>query len=78
MKGISRETFEGMDDSSKLNVLFDFIREANECACNTEEKLEELKEKFEQRKWVDTSVSAIAGVVGGAAVWLGKTILGKS
>ena len=77
MNGISRETFEGMDESSKLNILYDFAKNSHECACRTEEKVVALEKKFDRRKRFDTSISAMAGLVGGASAWLIKWTIGK-
>lgn len=65
MNGITKETFERFDTDSKLNVLFDCLTELHSCSCDHGDKLQELKEKYEQRKRFDTSVSGVTGVLGG-------------
>ncbi|MEN6463644.1 MAG: hypothetical protein ABFD62_00540 [Syntrophaceae bacterium] len=58
MNGISRETFEAMNDSSKLNVLYD-------CAISSNQKMTALEKKVDRRKVIDTSVAGVSGVIGG-------------
>jgi hypothetical protein len=74
--GISRETFEAMEDSSKLNVLFDYLKENHRCSCATEEKLTALEHKFDHRKRSDAIMSAGGGFVGGFLAFLGVKLGG--
>lgn len=74
--GITRETFEGMDQNSQMLVLFDYAKESHQCSCNTETKLNELEKKFDKRKRFDTGVSTLAGIVSGALSALGVKIGG--
>lgn len=65
MNGISRETFEGMDDSSKLNVLYDCAISSNQKMTTLETNVKTLERKFDLRKKFDTSIAAVSGVIGG-------------
>ncbi len=76
MNALSRETFEGMDEGSKLNILFDYVSSNHKCACETQEELTELKQQFERRKKFDTTVAGAAGVVGGIFAHIGQWIIG--
>lgn len=74
---ITKDTFEKMDDSSKLNVLYDYavathdesqamkkIHYEHTADCNKRFK------KIEKRKIVNTGAAAAGGVLGGwSAVW---------
>lgn len=68
---ISKDTFNGMAIESKLGVLFDFAQESHRCACATEEKVDGLERKFDQKKRFDTSAATLAGLIGGALAALG-------
>ena len=81
MQGISRETFEGMDDSSKLNVLYDCVIQSHKkitdietCTENLDKKLDEkvgnLEKRFDRRKKFDTSFAGGAGFIGGFVAYL--------
>ena len=71
MNGISRETYEQMDQDSKLNVLFDYALESHKCACDVQGRIEKLEKKVDRRKRFDTSVSAVTGVIGGFLAVIG-------
>jgi hypothetical protein len=59
MNGISRETFDGMSDDSKLGTLFDYIHEIHI-------KIQDL----EKRRVLNTTASGLGGFLGGiVAVW---------
>lgn len=75
--GISRDTFDGMDVDSKLGVLFDYAKLANEKQCATAAQVEALKQKFDRRKRLDTAVSGASGFMGGAVVVFVKWVIGK-
>ena len=74
--GITRETFEGMDQNSQMLVLFDYAKDSHQCSCNTETKLNELEKKFDRRKRADSIMAAGGGLVGGALAFLGIKIGG--
>ncbi len=71
MNGIARETFEQMDDTSKLNVLFDYVVESvnNQII---------LKDKIETRRKFDTTCAAIFGFIGGMVAHLGQLVFWKN
>jgi hypothetical protein len=73
--GISRETFEGMDPGSKLNVLYDYASDAHKYVCETQKQIEALEKKVDRRKKFDTSMATGAGLVGGFVAhfigWIG-------
>ena len=72
MDSISRETFDQMDTDSKLNVLFDYVKDTCD-VCRT------LGDKLESKKKIDTGIAAIAGFVGGVIAHLGQlTFFGRS
>ena len=56
--GISKETFEGMDSDSKLNVLYDLAVDQHECTCR-------LESKFDKRQKYDLTIAGMMGFVGG-------------
>lgn len=70
MNGITRETFEQMDTDSKLNVLFDYI-------VSGRVKMEELNEKLDKKKRVDTTIAGISGMIGGIIAHLGQLTIFK-
>ena len=70
MNGISRETFEHMNDSDKLNVLFDFLNEAYRCTCEAKEDLRKLNIKIARKKKFDTMVAGGGGILGGYLAFL--------
>ena len=74
---ISKETYKGFDVDSKLNVLFDYAIESHRCAKDNEEKIEELDKKFDRRKRLDTAVSGVYGLIGGALMVFVKWVVGK-
>lgn len=63
---ISRETFQGMDTDSKLDVLFDY----NVMMC---QDIQALK----KRKKIDTIVSGGMGFLGGFTAVLAKAVFWK-
>lgn len=63
MNTITRETFEGMNTDSKLNVLFDYLVDSNQ-------RLQIL----EKRKRFDTAFSGTMGVIGGFIAMIGVKI----
>ena len=75
MNGISRETYEEMEVGSKLNVLFDYVKQSHECACNTETKLDALEKKVDRRKNADTAKASFMGLMGGMLAAFGKDLL---
>lgn len=75
--GISRESFEHMEVGSKLNVLFDYMKENYRCSCDTADKLEALQSRFDKRKKFDTATSGFFGLLGGATVMLFKGLFGR-
>lgn len=77
MNGISRETFVEMNQASRDAVLFDFMRDLKQNQEAQCQKLDTLNTKFERRKKFDTTVSAGAGLVGGAVVMLFRGLFGK-
>ncbi len=65
MNGISRDTFEGMDVASKLNVLYDCAIQSHTTQTDTRNKVETLEKKFDRRKKIDTGIAGVAGLIGG-------------
>ena len=56
--GISKETFEGMDPDSKLNVLYDLAIDQHDCS-------KRLEGKFDRRQKYDLATAGFMGLVGG-------------
>ena len=77
MNGISRETFDTLDDAGKFGVIFDYLKLNHECACDTKTKLETLERRFERKKRVDSAVAAGGGLVGGFIAWISSTFINK-
>ncbi len=77
MNGISKETYRDMQDSDKLNVLFDLHKDIQKSTYETQENLIRLEKKVDKKRKLDTTVAAGMGFVGGAAVWVVKWIGGK-
>ena len=73
--GISRETFEGMDQGSKLNVLYDYAVDAYKCAYEIQKQVEALEKKVDRRKKFDTAIAGTFGFIGGVAAYIGQRIL---
>jgi len=71
MNVISRETFEGMGTDSKLDTLFDYVKNGYECSCRTEEQLKGLEKKVERKKVIDLAFAGFTGLGGGALAVLG-------
>ncbi len=73
--GISRETFEGMEQDSKLIVLYDYVADVYKCAYEIQKQVETLEKKVDRRKKFDTSMATGAGLVGGFVAhfigWIG-------
>lgn len=67
MNTISRETFEGMDEGSKLNVMFDLHMDTNS-------RLQILERKVDKRRKFDTAFAGITGFVGGFIAVIGGKI----
>ena len=67
--GITRATFEDLSESQKLDVIYDTLsRTCSDCR----ERIEVL----ENRKTLDTTISGIAGVFGGALAFVGSKLFG--
>ncbi len=77
MNGIARETFEQMDDTSKLNVLFDYISESIQVQKVLKETCITLKDKIDARRKFDTTIAGLTGFAGGMIAHLGQLILWK-
>lgn len=75
--GITRDTYRELDVNSKLNVLFDYAQKQHDKSCATADQLEELSDRFERRKRVDTAVSGASGFIGGALMVFVKWVIGK-
>lgn len=71
MNGVSRETFEGYDTNSKLNTIFDYMKELHQCQGETAKAVQDFKERYEKRKRFDTATGAGAGLIGGFFAALG-------
>lgn len=77
MNNIARETFQVMDEASKLNVLFDYARESNECSCRLERRIDCLEKRFERGKKIDSTVAGIMGLIGGAVAYISSYFIKK-
>lgn len=82
---IDIETFRKLNtQDAKLDALFDvlaFMHNAGyECSADREVRLKNCEDRFrklEARKKFDTTIASMAGLVGGATVWLIKWAMGK-
>ena len=63
---ITRETYIGMPDKDKLNVLYDI-------STDTSKRVKDL----EKRKRYDTTFAGFMGLLGGAFVMTGRWVIGK-
>jgi len=84
MNGFRRETFEGLETSNKLNVIFDILVSFDErlttISTNCPSQYEKCAKRFdviEKKKWVNTAASAVGGFFGGVAAVIGKFIFFK-
>ena len=77
MNGITRETFEQMDDTSKLNVLFDYISESVQTQKTLGATCIDLKDKIDARRKFDTTVAGLTGFAGGMIAHLGQLVFWK-
>lgn len=75
MNGISKETYRDMQDSDKLNVLFDLHKDTQKCVCDTQEDLIRLEKKVDKKRKIDTTVAAIAGFIGGAIAHISERVI---
>ena len=68
MNGITKETFKEADTDTKLDILFDYIKEIYEQkkVCGTR------FEYLESKKLKDTALASSMGFVGGAAAVIAK------
>lgn len=76
MAEISRKTFDDATMKTRMGILFDLT---SDIAKNLKEHPVECNKRFvkiEKRKWFNTSVAAISGVVGGFIAVVGKKYFG--
>ncbi len=83
MNGFSKSTFEGMNNDSKLLVLFDlqlasheFLKEAMNCH---DKKIEQLSNEVQTVKtgWQSFKIPAVFGTLGGFLFFCGKWLIGQ-
>lgn len=67
MNIISHDTFECMDENSKLNVMFDLHVDTNN-------RLQILEKKVDRRRKFDTAFAGITGFVGGFLAMIGGKV----
>ena len=72
MNGITKETFKECDTDSKLDILFDYIQDIHNEQATRPAECEARFKALENQKPFNTAVSAIMGIVGGAAAVFAK------
>jgi len=77
MNGISRDTFEQMNEQSKLNVLFDYITESAQDFKVLKDTCLALKDRIDSRRKFDTTTAGVTGFMGGIIAHLGQLIFWK-
>ena len=77
MDGIARETFEQMDENSKLNVLFDYATESVKTQTILRDTCIALRDKIDARRKFDTTLAGFSGFTGGIIAHLGQLVFWK-
>ena len=73
-EGITRATFQSMEVTSKLDVLFDLVHTINarapQCRSEIEVRLKKIEGKQKFTMFINTTASLVGGFIGGwSAAW---------
>ena len=69
---ITRETFETLNDSGKLGIVFDIVTSIHANCSAQQNTCAQRFDKIEKRKWVSVVASAGGGLVGGFIAIISK------
>ena len=72
MSGITKETFKEADADTKLDILFDYVKDIYSTQTAQIETCNKRFKKIEKRKVKDTVVACSLGLIGGFAAVIAK------
>lgn len=74
LENLSRETYTGLTNKAKLDILFDVATTSRSDVQEIVQRLDKLEKLMRRRLVFDRLCSGVGGVIGGALFWVGTSM----